>query len=109
MNWQHLVSISQLEELIYKEEIFIIFKHSTRCPVSSMAKRNVEYDFSILPKEFPIYILDLIALRDISDFIASHWGVKHESPQLLVVKGKSCLYHASHQNIEIKEILSFIS
>lgn len=108
MNWQHIISINQLEELTYKDDIFVIFKHSTRCPVSSMAKRNLEYDFSILPKGLPMYILDLIALRDISNFIAEYWDIQHESPQLLVVKGKHCLYHASHQDIEIKNILPFI-
>lgn len=109
MNWKTLTSIEELQALTASDETFVVFKHSTRCPVSSMAKRNVEFDFDKLPAGFPIYFLDLIALRNISNYIAGHWQVQHESPQLLVLKGDSCIYHASHQDIEVQSLLPFIA
>ncbi|WP_437920580.1 bacillithiol system redox-active protein YtxJ [Sphingobacterium sp. LRF_L2] len=109
MSWKPLSTIVELEELSQKNQVFFIFKHSTRCSVSSMARRSLEYDFHLLPPDMPIYLLDLIRLRDVSDYIAQHWDVRHESPQLLVLKGDSCLFHASHQDIELKQILPFIS
>lgn len=109
MSWNTLSSIEQLESLAAENKPFIVFKHSTRCSVSSMAKRSLEYDFNSLPAGFPIYYLDLISLREISNFIAEKWKVRHESPQLLVLNGDTCRYHASHQDIELSEALSFIS
>ncbi|TDS13906.1 bacillithiol system redox-active protein YtxJ [Sphingobacterium paludis] len=109
MSWKPLTSIAQLEELSTTGSAFIVFKHSTRCSVSSMAKRNLEYDFKQLPADMPIYYLDLIAQRDVSNYIAEKWSIRHESPQLLVLKGDSCLYHASHQDIELPDALSAIS
>jgi len=109
MNWQPLTSVDQLLELASHPEPFVVFKHSTRCPVSSMAKRSVEFDFDQLPAGQKIYFLDLIALREISNLIAEKWQIRHESPQILVLKGDSCLFHASHQDINIQDILPFIS
>lgn len=109
MSWNTLSSIEQLQSLAAENKSFIVFKHSTRCSVSSMAKRSLEYDFKILPDGFPIYFLDLISLREISNFISENWKIRHESPQLLVLKGDSCLYHASHQDIELSEALAVIS
>ncbi|KGE14255.1 bacillithiol system redox-active protein YtxJ [Sphingobacterium deserti] len=106
MSWKPLTSIAQLEELRAASSAFIVFKHSTRCSVSSMAKRNLEYDFKQLPADMPLYYLDLIADRDISNTIAEQWSVRHESPQLLVLKGDSCLYHASHQDIELADAVA---
>lgn len=109
MSWTPLSSIQQLESLAATQQPFVVFKHSTRCSVSSMAKRNLEFDFSSLPAGFQVYYLDLISRRDISNAIAERWSVRHESPQLLVLKGDSCLYHASHQDIDLAEAMQAIS
>ncbi|WDF69225.1 bacillithiol system redox-active protein YtxJ [Sphingobacterium oryzagri] len=109
MSWSPLSSLAQLQALTAENRPFIVFKHSTRCSVSSMAKRNLEFDFNTLPADFPIYYLDLISLREISNFIADQWNIRHESPQLLVLQGDSCLYHASHQDIDLGEALAVIS
>lgn len=109
MAWKTLSSKEKLQEAIATGEPVVVFKHSTRCSVSSMAKRNLAYDFAMLPNDTAIYYLDLIALRDISDYIAERWQVRHESPQLLVLQGDTCLYHASHQDIDLRNVLPFIS
>lgn len=109
MTWKTLDTIDQLHDIYKSEETIILFKHSTRCPVSAMAKRSLEYDKDLLPKDASIYYLDLIAYRDISNTIAEMWKVKHESPQLLVIQGNKCLYNASHSDIEMQDIIPFIS
>lgn len=109
MNWTTLSSKEQLEELAASGQAFAVFKHSTRCSVSSMAKRSLEYDFDTAPADSSIYFLDLIALREISNYIAEKWQTRHESPQILVLKGDTCLYDASHQDIELKAFLPLIT
>ena len=80
-----------------------IFKHSTRCSISTVAKTRLSsfWDFN---DELPIYYLDLITFRDISNFIAENFDVKHESPQLLIIKDGKCIYNASHLSISVKEL-----
>lgn len=109
MTWKPLNTIDQLHSIYKSEEVSILFKHSTRCPVSAMAKRSLEYDKDLLPKDTIIYYLDLIAYRDISNTIAEMWEVKHESPQLLIIQGERCLYNASHSDIEMRDVIPFIS
>ncbi|NQD70690.1 bacillithiol system redox-active protein YtxJ [Sphingobacterium shayense] len=109
MHWETLSSVEQLKQLAQKNSAFIIFKHSTRCSVSSMAKRNLTMELNSVGNDLPIYYLDLIALREVSNYISSKWNIRHESPQILVLKGDSCLYHASHSDIELEAALMTIT
>lgn len=108
MIWKDLTSVEQLIEIQAANEITIIFKHSIRCPVSGMAKRGLEQDQTLLPEQTVIYYLDLINHRNVSNAIAEIWNVKHESPQILIIKGKECLYNASHSDVEMRDIVPFI-
>lgn len=54
--------------------------------------------------DMPLYYLDLIQHRDISNLIAEKLGVMHESPQLILLKNGEVLYSASHSAINVKEV-----
>lgn len=101
MNWQILQTEQQFSDLLEQEPIFAVFKHSTRCSISSMAKNRVEREWNL---DFPIYYLDLIQHRSLSNFIASKSGVEHQSPQLIVFQNGSEVYNASHSGISINDI-----
>lgn len=105
MNWIALNSLDQLDQISNSKQVSLIFKHSIRCAVSSMAKRTIEFAGQSIPANISVYYLDLINYRDISNAIAEKWQVKHESPQLLLVKGDMYLYHASHSDIDMDELL----
>lgn len=104
MSWKVLESIDQLNEI--KEKSFqrtqVLFKHSTRCSISSMAKSRL--DKESFPAEADFYYLDLIAFRPISDAIAAEFNVWHESPQVLVIKNGEATYDESHMAINWKEL-----
>lgn len=108
MNWNNLTSVDQLNEIDAKseEKTQIIFKHSTRCSVSSFAKRvlNNEYNDDVEAKA-DVHYLDLIAYRDVSNAIASKYNVMHESPQLLVINGGKCTFNASHSDVSFENAL----
>lgn len=108
MDWILMSSLEQLEAIYNSEKIAVLFKHSTRCPVSSMAKRSLEFEKDLIPAGAVFYYLDLIAYRALSNRIAELWFTQHESPQILVVKGSKCLYNASHQDIEMSEIIKYL-
>jgi bacillithiol system protein YtxJ len=103
MKWEILSSEQQFLDLLDKESLFAIFKHSTRCSISSMAKNRVERDWDL---DFPIYYLDLIQYRSVSNLIAAKSGIEHQSPQLIVFQNGLPVYDASHNAIDANEIKS---
>lgn len=106
MNWHPLTTVSQIEEIIErsKEVPCAIFKHSTRCSISSMAKYRLEDDWDFDGKDLEPYYLDLIAHRDVSNAIAQQFSVHHESPQILLIRAGECTYDASHLDITVAEL-----
>jgi bacillithiol system protein YtxJ len=109
MQWNDLNEIAQIDEIKKHEGYSVIFKHSTRCSISLMAKRNFELDWGNIPKGTEFYFLDLINHRDISTYIADVFHVHHESPQVLLIKNGECLLDASHGDISAEEIAKVIS
>ncbi len=109
MNWITLESAEQVNEIKQQQGYSIIFKHSIRCSISLMAKRRLEMDKDHLPVELPLYFLDLIRFREISQQIAHDFQVHHESPQLLVIKNGECILDQSHGGISLEEALSVLS
>jgi len=108
MNWTLLESPQQLSEIKNQQGYSLIFKHSTRCSISMMAKRRFELDWEALPQDMPLYFLDLIKYREISGQVASDFHVHHESPQLLLIKNGECVLDQSHGGISVDETLSVI-
>jgi bacillithiol system protein YtxJ len=108
MSWIKLNQISQLNDIKADEGYSVIFKHSTRCSISMMAKKRVDMDLGDLPSTVKPYFLDLIAHREISNQIAELFQVHHESPQLLLIKSGECILDQSHSDISIEEALEVI-
>jgi len=105
MEWISLNSESQWKDLLKEEGPIVVFKHSTRCSISSMVKNRLERSWE---QDTPVYLLDLIALRSISNLIAEDLRVQHESPQLLVVKDGKCVYDASHTMISADDTAGYL-
>ena len=108
MQWISLTDLAQLNTIKNDENYSVIFKHSTRCSVSMMAKRRFEMDWDLLPKEINLYFLDLISYRSISAEIAELFQVHHESPQLLLIKNGECVLDISHGDISAGEVVEMM-
>lgn len=109
MNWIDLNSSDQLEGVIdmsFKQAV-VIFKHSTRCSISLMAKSRLERQTSN-EQSLDFYYLDLLNYRPISDLIASKFDVQHESPQLLLIQNGECIYHCSHGSIDFNDLVQYL-
>jgi bacillithiol system protein YtxJ len=107
--WRTITSIADLNTAIEvsHHEPVVLFKHSTRCSISSMALNRLSSETN---SETPlIYYLDLIAHRDVSNTIAEQLHVYHESPQVIVVKNGEAVYDESHGGIRMSEIQSVIN
>lgn len=107
MNWNSLVEEAQLEAIREESQMHpvVIFKHSTRCSISSMALARMERSWKDQESGGTApYLLDLIANRSLSNAVATEFGVQHQSPQVLLISKGECIYDASHYDISFNEI-----
>jgi len=107
MNWNKLESKDTLVKVIEesKERPILIFKHSTRCSISSMALNRLERSWNQDEVgELKPYYLDLIAHRDVSNAIAEKLGIFHQSPQVIILKDGSPVYDNSHMGIDYNSL-----
>jgi bacillithiol system protein YtxJ len=100
MKWIEIKSLSELETALTASHTnpVAIFKHSTRCSVSFMAKKTIERFWDL---DIDAYYLDLIAHRDISSAIAENLSIEHQSPQMILIKEGKAIYNASHGSIDV--------
>ncbi len=96
MKWIELNDIKQLDEIAEASnaKAQIIFKHSTQCNISADALAEMNRF------EGEAWYLDLLAHRDISNQIAEQFGVRHQSPQVIILKSNEVAYHESHWRIK---------
>ena len=110
LNWLPLTSLEQLET-IKKEsntEAILIFKHSTRCGISSMVIKQFEKLFTTEHSNLKVYYLDLLNYRNISDEVGHKFQIMHQSPQLIVVRNEVSIHDASHNDITETNLTRFI-
>jgi len=113
MNWIDLNTEAQLEEIIRLSSdpnvsAVAIYKHSTRCGTCHLVQARLERTWSYDPQKVPLYFLDLLAHRNVSNAVAERFHVEHESPQLLLIKNGKCIYHTSHTAINAGDVEMFV-
>lgn len=108
--WHVLGTLDQLDTIIEesKDKPVVIFKHSTRCGISRGVLKIFERNYNYTDERLKLYFLDLLQNRDISNDIAARFKVRHESPQLLIIKNGVAVYHNSHHAIEASQIEEFL-
>ena len=108
--WHVLSTVAQLETL--KEESkstpVVIFKHSTRCGISKMVLRQFENSYDLSDDQIKLYFLDLLKYREVSNQIATEFGIPHESPQLIVLKNGAAVHNDSHHSISADHLRQFV-
>lgn len=93
-------SLDELDRLFedsHERPVFI-FKHSSRCGISSHVLEMV----SGIESEINLVVVQ--QARDISDAIAARTGFRHHSPQAFVIRGGKPAYHATHYAIDPERI-----
>lgn len=106
INWRNLDHPEQLDTLMALSAAVpcLIFKHSTRCSISTIAQHRLENNWRFTDDHIRPYYLDLIAHRALSNEIAERFSVPHESPQVLLIHEGECIYDTSHLDIQVDEL-----
>jgi len=107
--WNDLSEVSQLNELIELSHTtpVLILKHSTRCSISGMAKNRLELYWETSVGIAPYY-LDILNHRNVSDELAKKFNIRHESPQILLLKNGASIFHASHNEIDFNKLKTLV-
>jgi len=105
--WKKIESEEDLKNALENSfnQRIAIFKHSTSCFISKTVLRNFEKEIENLDQKVELYFLDLLKYRSISNKIAEDLGVRHESPQLIVIENGKAINNASHQHISADQII----
>lgn len=106
INWIAIKSSADIAHIQARstEVPCLIFKHSTSCNISAIAKYRLEDDWRAVDTEIEPYFLDLLQHRSLSAEIADTFNVYHESPQVLLISEGECVYDASHLDITVDEL-----
>ena len=107
MKWNTITKLEHLNEI--REDSFnkpvLIFKNSLNCNVSADAldliEENWKTDDELMIKP---YLVDVIKNRPLSMQIAEDYNIKHQSPQVLLIKNGECIYSKTHWNISYEEL-----
>jgi bacillithiol system protein YtxJ len=82
-------------ERLAQSELAVVLKHSTMCPVSTGAHREVD-SFVVAHPEVAVHKVHVIEDRALSNYIEECTGVRHESPQVIVLRDGDVVWHVSH-------------
>lgn len=110
VQWNTISSEDELEaiEKESNDRPQILFKHSTRCGVSSMVLRRFERQSHQVLQGADFHMVDVIGTRSISNAVANRYGIMHQSPQLIVLKGEKTVFNNSHYGIATCDLASYL-
>lgn len=107
MEYHSLHSRADFDQLLAhsQQNAVLLFKHSTRCPISAGAWSRFQRDYRERSQAPDVYYLDVIEQRSLAREIAQDLGIEHQSPQLLLIDKSQCLRDASHSAIDLADFI----
>jgi bacillithiol system protein YtxJ len=85
-------------DALFDRPVALLYKHSMTCPISRAAHKEVDALLAAQP-DAPVYMIDVNRSRDLSDRVAEVTGLRHESPQAIVLRDGQPAWHAAHFSI----------
>lgn len=68
-----------------KADLAVLLKYSPTCPISAGALVEVQ-EFMRRRPGIPVFLVDVLSQRPLSQNIAASLGIRHESPQAIVLR-----------------------
>jgi bacillithiol system protein YtxJ len=100
---QEITTRQEIDGLLDRAALSVIYKHSTRCPVSLDAYNEMQR-FVLAHPEIPVYLVDVIRSRPVSQYVAERTRTVHQSPQAIVLRGGEPAWCGSHYSITQHEL-----
>lgn len=108
---EELLDVDQLETVweLSQEKPVLLFKQSTTCPVSAEAFEQFQTFISENSTDLASFFVKVRETRPVSDEIAEKLDVRHQSPQILLIKDGKSKWDASHMKITVESISEALS
>jgi len=108
-HWNQPENVNQLDQIFNnKDRLIAIFKHSAACGTSAFALRSMEEIVPEAAENVDFYIIEVRSQRKLSNHVEQKTGVRHESPQLILIKNGEVLWNVSHSAIYPKSVVEHI-
>ncbi len=104
MSYQSIDSTDGLQDALdhSQSEPIVLFKHSNTCELSAMAKQEMA------TVDIPVFELVVQTARPLSNHIEAYFGIRHESPQVILLHQGNPIFDASHRAVTADNIHSAI-
>lgn len=106
MSIRKMTSPEDLEKLLGESRRVPVWllKHSLICQLSDYGKREFEAFASSIGEAGIFAIIEVQNARDLSDEVARRLGIRHDTPQVLLVVDGEAKWHASHWEISVSAL-----
>lgn len=74
----------------------VIFKHSPTCGISAQAFESISEWLAGDVPDADFYVVPVQASRALSTHLSQKFGIRHESPQVMVIDRGEVAWHGSH-------------
>lgn len=101
---RRLTSLAELEAALRTTPLLLVFKHSGLCGISTSAWREIAHLERLAPS-LPILLLDVVEQRALARSVAAALDVRHESPQVILVRDGTVIWHGSHFAVTTAAVL----
>ncbi len=99
---KRITTQEEIDQLLQEPEALLL-KHSTRCPISSLAHREIEKFLRQNPDRI-VHKVHVIEDRPVSDYVVQKTGIAHASPQFILLRGGNVHWHGSHNRITARRV-----
>lgn len=105
MSYRSIDSTDGLRDALGQSQVepIALFKHSNTCDLSAMAK------LEMATVDVPVFELVVQTARPLSNHIEAHFGIRHESPQVILLHLGKAIFNASHRGVTADNIHSAVS
>lgn len=107
-HWNVLTEKDHVEEVLENshQKTQLVYKHSHTCGICHAAKERIEESMDEIKRQAAINFTNVKKSRPVSNALADELGIRHESPQVLIIKNGECTWHESHWSIKAGDILA---
>ena len=85
-----------------------LYKHSFRCGTSLIAREEVEA-FAAARPDVPVFQLDVVAQRALSQALTTLLKVRHASPQVILLRNHQPVWSATHSRITAPALIAALA
>ena len=112
-NWMTIEDREDLRHLLEASHSKpqLIFKHSPRCSISSLARKEVQGLQQMIEAgelDLDVHMVDVVNARNASNIVRETFDVRHESPQYLLIYKGDVINHGSHMGVRSRDIITAV-